>query len=240
MPKVSLKRRHRRQHDLSLLQQSPSESLNREAAARMVSDEDIQLSDEPSGESSRQRCSEDSVVSLSDSQTCIAVRPLQRSEGRCLKGLGSTSPSQTLVVDTSSSCCLTLKEIEKTPRRAGSPSGGTTSPCTSPWGQFVDMVVPVSSSSDEDFEESPHFSTCDSLSNNRRRFLPFCPSPAPSTTSRHHPYQRPKPKRQRLHGHRRTESVDMQGFVLQVPDDSMSLSSDLIVETQTAFEGLQF
>lgn len=237
MPKVSLKRRHRRQHDLCLLQQSPSESLNRETAARMVSDEDIQLSNEPSGEF-RQRYSEDSVVSLSDSQTCIAPRRL--------KGLERTSSSQALIVDTSRtcspSCCLTPKETESPRRRAGSSSDGTTSPCTSPWGQFVDMVVPVSSSSEEDFEESPRLSTCDSLSNKRRRFLPFCPSPAPSTitSSRHHPYQRPTPKRQRLHGHRRTESVDMQGFILQVPDDSMSLSSDLIVETQTALEGLQF
>ena len=172
MPKYSLKRRHHRQHNLSALREC-SDSLARPTKARIVSDEDIQINDssKTEGAPTKQQCA-----------------PHPRLKRRAPSGhLTDLVPNDDLMPE-SSFLCLTPKSPEN-----------PTSGASSPWGHFVDMLIPASPTEDEDglsLERTPSSSP-------QHRFLPFCPEPSVIPTSRkHHPYHlaaRPSRRHRRNH-----------------------------------------
>jgi hypothetical protein len=166
MPKFSLKRRHRRQHDLSALREC-CDSLNRVAAARMVSDDDIQMSSyqQPKMTNTCEEGVTCSTTSLCQGMTRPA--PCER-----LSDLDTTTRKS--FVESRLSCV--------SPTQNNEPQEFFQNTATiSPWGHFVDMLIP----------ESPSEESIAASEKSQHRFLAFCPEPdqsLPRSHPRHHPY----------------------------------------------------
>jgi hypothetical protein len=214
MPKLCLKRRHQRQQDLSQCWLDfPADLLTRDAAARMVSDEDIrQVSSEPSSPTI-------------DGQNSSVNRLRRRSSSMKLSELAS-SPSFNESDDS----------IKLAPRRYNTeyqPGSQPNSP--SPWGHFVDMLCPSTVS-----DEGMPFTQMHDLSLCETSFVPGCPSPRSQfrqNPRQFHPYKlssRVKSTRFPVY----TQSApanELKGFLLRVPDES---TGGLLQEAEDAFLGL--
>jgi hypothetical protein len=207
MPKFSLKRRHNRQNDLCLLLDAPVDgSLNRETASRIVSDDDIQCTS-PTNEMKQ--------ASQARYSSIRKVPSLQ-----LLHGLAD------LTHDTCFTPCTSPMQ-----RKSESRNGSTSVLSSSPWGQFVDMIVIPVSPSEDSCNES-----VDDLSNqSKRKFLPFCPYPQTIRCHRHHPYKRPQPSLAPRH-HRMQGAFGRQG-PLHFPIERIELELE---DTQDALRGLSF
>jgi hypothetical protein len=213
MPKLSLKRRHQCQQDLSQCWLDfPTDLLTRDTAARMVSDEDIrQASSEPSS-------------------------PKIEGQSNSVKRLRRRSSSMKLSELASSTSFHESEIIKLDPRRYNTeyqPISQPNSP--SPWGQFVDMLCP-SSLSDEDMP----FTQIHDLSLSETSFVPCCPSPRSQfrQNPRHfHPYKitsRVKSTRFPVYS-QSAPAKELEGFLLRVPDE---YTGGLLQEAEDAFLGL--
>lgn len=216
MPKHSLKRRHQRHHDLSLCWQDyPSDFLTREAAARMVSDEDI-----------RQTLNETSSPPNECPSPNFVNRLKRRSSSMKLSELASShSFHENEIIKLSPKRFFT----QNTEFPLGSP---LVSP--SPWGHFVDMLCSSSPTDDRSTTQTHDLSLCEAS------FVPCCPSPRsrsrqdPRYFHPYNPSSRPHSKRFPVSS-RRTPAKELEGFLLRVPDEC---SGGLLQEAEDALLGL--
>lgn len=217
MPKHSLKRRHQRHHDLSLCWQDYSgDFLTRDAAARMVSDEDI-----------RQTSSETQSPPTNERQNTLVTRLARPSSSMKLSELVSSqsfADDETIIQLSPKSFIGQNKERQ----------GGSQPVSPSPWGHFVDMLCPSSPHEYLSTTQTHDLSICESS------YVPCCPSPQSRSKqeSRHfHPYDpscRVRSKRFPVSS-QSIPAREVKGFVLRVPDESCG---GLIQEAENAFLGL--
>jgi len=196
MPKVSLVRRHRRQSNLSSVAMTSADvapcttaSLNL-STPRKVSDEDIAS---PSPDTSH----------YSDTRRQRRRASLKRpSPSVCLVDLDNTPQTPDPPTEEGESHHTSEEEERPSP--------------TSPWGHFVDMLVP----SDESMHSKSSQESTDSYQTSS--FLPSC------CCVSHEPYHRAASKRRRI---KAPSPKKLKGFVLHFPE---SLDA-----TQTALQSLR-
>jgi hypothetical protein len=218
MPKFSLKRRHHRQHDLSALREC-CDSLTRAATARMVSDDDIQMSSyQP-----RMTNTCESLVTCSTTSLC--------------QGMARPAPCERLsdLDTTNRKSFVESRFLCVSPRRNNEPHESfQTAVTNSPWGHFVDMLIP----------ESPSEECIASSEKSQHRFLSFCPEPDQSlqrSHPRHHPYNNSHRSKDRSRLHRlrfssTNTSKNLEGFAVSVPEGEAS--AIMLEEAQDALQGL--
>lgn len=221
MPKHSLKRRHHRQHDLSLRWHVHSRDFwTRDAtAARTVSDEDIQQTSVEMKSPVRDLRSEH--------QDNLVNRMIRQTSSMKLSELASsqTFDEDEIIIKFSRTKSLPHEKECQERSQPVSPS---------PWGHFVDMLCP-SSMSDE-----LSFSQTHDLSLGETGYVPCCPSPRLQSKqgSRHfHPYDqssRTLTKRFPLSS-QSSPTTKVNGFFLRVPD---TIIRRRVQETEDAFLGL--
>lgn len=222
MPTLSLKRRHKRQLDLSTMQNDlvyhhhalPS------GQARIVSDEDIQQ--QPSRSDSQSSLSTD-VIGLpldADSDDECSMHANKRRKH-------SVDSSDFWSLD---SYCVSPPSRDRPTTATFIRSKQATVTPTSPWGHFVDLTVPESPSGDSSavpftfVPSCPAVSPCDEDSPGRRQVDTGSTSTA-STRNRKFAFNFDTDRRD-----------DLEGFILQVPTSAGKLSSD---STPTAAEAYQ-
>jgi hypothetical protein len=221
MPKLSLSRRHRRQSNLALLSNECDPEVNTlmsATAPRKVSDDDILRSG--------------TATTKQDGSNIFSSAPARSSLKRpqqsvCLVALAGPQTVVTpSVPQTPRTSNVTMAEFDGSSADVLSPS--------SPWGHFVDMLLPSSSSSSDDDD-------C-SLRSTSGRFVPSCPQhylpmttttttttcssgfadPYPTTGSFHRKRRRihsPSLHSSSHHHHQDTEPPhQLEGFVLQFPE----------------------